>query len=196
MRSKSSSVDIKILRKKRSERIGRISRAILMSIAAAGVLATALVAPNVLQLLNDKASKKREWYIKNVQEELRAKGLIKRVKHKEGFAYELTEKGEGVASSYVLGTLEIKKPLFWDGKWRVVMFDIKESYKGARDELRSILISLGFEKLQKSAWVHPYPCADVITLIKKKYDLGKSVLYLEVETLENDHWLRDVFFLR
>jgi len=167
-----------------------------MSIAAAGVLATALVAPNVLQLLNDKASKKREWYIKNVQEELRAKGLIKRVKHKEGFAYELTEKGEGVASSYVLGTLEIKKPLFWDGKWRVVMFDIKESYKGARDELRSILISLGFEKLQKSAWVHPYPCADVITLIKKKYDLGKSVLYLEVETLENDHWLRDVFFLR
>jgi|SRR3989344_688039 len=185
-----------ILKKKKGERAGRISRAILTCVAMAGVVSVGLLAPKVLSLLDDKENKKREWYIKSAKEELLTKGLLRKVKHKRDYGYELTEKGENLASSYVLGTLLIQKPLMWDGKWRLIMFDIKETNRQAREELRSILVGLGFEKLQKSAWVHPYPCADIITLIKKKYNLGKSVLYLEVETLENDHWLRDVFFLR
>src|SRR3989344_1458937 len=106
------------------------------------------------------------------------------------------EKGEKLATGYQLKTLSIKKPWNWDGNWRVVMFDIPEFKKSTREELRSTLIALGFVSLQKSAWVHPYTCADVITLIKRKYELGREVLYLEVDKLENDHWLREEFDLK
>ena len=83
----------------------------------------------------------------------------------------------------------------WDHKWRLVIFDIQEKKRTARDELRDTLEMLDFQKLQNSVWVHPYPCAEIISLIKRKHNLAKDILYLEVDVLENDSWLRDIFFL-
>lgn len=179
---------------KRRRRIGRIARVALGCVAGAGFIAAALMAPNVLGALGE--DKKKEWYVKTVLDDLVARRLMRKVSHGNKVGYELTSNGEEIASKYEIAELGIEKPFRWDGKWRVVMFDIREFRKGAREELRSTLIALGFVRLQKSAWVHPYPCADVIALIKRKYDLGKEVLYLEVDVLENDHWLRDIFFLR
>lgn len=45
----------------------------------------------------------------------------------------------------------------WDGKWRLVMFDIPEKDKSLRDKLRRYLTARHFGYLQNSVWVSPDP---------------------------------------
>jgi len=47
----------------------------------------------------------------------------------------------------------------WDGKWRIVMFDVEEANKKIREKLRSKLKELGFGMLQKSVFVSPHDIA-------------------------------------
>lgn len=44
----------------------------------------------------------------------------------------------------------------WDGRWRIIMFDIQEVNKKARERLRSKLKELGFGMLQKSVFISPH----------------------------------------
>src|SRR3989344_5509248 len=50
-------------------------------------------------------------------------------------------------------------------------------------------------KLQNSVWVYPYDCEDFISLLKADFKIGKDVLYIIVEKLENDWHLRKFFNL-
>ena len=125
------------------------------------------------------------------------RGLIVFKKSKNGKTYaRLTDKGKQELLKYRLEELVVNTPRQWDGKWRVVTFDIKELKRQARDRLRQELVSLGFVHLQNSVWVYPYECDEFITLLKTYYELGKSLLYLVVEKLENDQWLKETFGLK
>lgn len=44
----------------------------------------------------------------------------------------------------------------WDGKWRIVMFDVEEVNKKVRERLRGKLKELGFGMLQKSVFISPH----------------------------------------
>ena len=77
----------------------------------------------------------------------------------------------------------------------MIIFDIPEKRRGARDELRSMLVAIGFENIQKSVWVHPYECRDVIELIRKKFLLGKHLRHFVVDNLDFDDDLRERFEL-
>ena len=72
----------------------------------------------------------------------------------------LTKNGQKKALEYQINELKIKKPDKWDGKWRIVIFDIPEKKKKAREVLRAKLKDLGFKELQKSVFVLPYECED------------------------------------
>src|SRR3989339_15449 len=48
----------------------------------------------------------------------------------------LSENGKQRVLRFNIDKLEIKKPEKWDGKWRIIMFDIPEKLKGLRDSLR------------------------------------------------------------
>ena len=43
----------------------------------------------------------------------------------------------------------------WDGRWRLVLFDLPESHRRQRDRLRHYLRHRGFGYLQNSAWITP-----------------------------------------
>ena len=45
----------------------------------------------------------------------------------------------------------------WDGKWRILMFDIPERIKKERHWLRSELYALGYKPLQKSVFIGKFP---------------------------------------
>src|SRR3989344_687845 len=62
------------------------------------------------------------------------------------------------ALQFNINKIEIKKPIKWDRKWRIVMFDIPEKLKGLRDSLRLHFREIGMIELQKSVLVYPYPC--------------------------------------
>ena len=61
--------------------------------------------------------------------------------------------------------------------------------------MRRMLVAMGFLPLQRSVWVYPYDCEDVIVLLKADLRIGKDMLYLIVDELENDKWLRKEFDL-
>jgi len=84
----------------------------------------------------------------------------------------------------------------WDGRWRVLIFDIPEERKLLREKVRHTLVSIGFERLQDSVWIYPYDCEDLIALIKVDFQIGREVLYLIVDSLENDGHLRKLFGLK
>lgn len=89
----------------------------------------------------------------------------------------------------------ICKPKKWDGKWRILIFDISEKRKRDRDKLRFILRSIGFFKLQNSVWVYPYDCEDLINLLKTDLHIGKAILYIVADKIEYDINLKKRFDL-
>ncbi len=177
-----------------------IGKIVLGTIAVAGALAIAAIAPNALQIIkifdeNKKRHYHRGYYIKKTISKLKDKGLIKFEKRDGKTFARLTEKGERELSKYQWREKIIKKPARWDGKWRVIIFDIKEKRKITREELRRELINLGFLRLQNSVWIYPYECEEPMIMLKAYFRIGKDVLYMVVEKLENDKWLRKSFKL-
>jgi phenylacetic acid degradation operon negative regulatory protein len=53
--------------------------------------------------------------------------------------------------------------LKWDGRWRILIFDVPENQRQKRDMLRAKLTDLGFHQLQKSVWITPYPIPEIFT---------------------------------
>jgi DNA-binding transcriptional regulator PaaX len=104
----------------------------------------------------------------------------------------LTKKGERELEK--IGDV-ITKPKKWDGKWRILIFDITETKKSTRDNIRRTLINIGFIKLQNSVWVFPYDCEDLITLLKVDLMVGKEMLYIIADKIENDSILKGRFGL-
>ena len=171
----------------------------LTSIATVGLIGVAVLAPNILQVARQFSNNKkynRKDYINRAISNLIEKDFI-RLQKKNGKSYFiLTEKGELEFGKYELQDFEIKKPKKWDKKWRVVIFDIQEKKRNLRTLLRDSLRRLGFIKLQNSVWVYPYECEELIFLLKTRFFLGRDVLYMVVDKIENDRWLKEVFGLK
>jgi len=178
----------------------KITKIILETIAVAGLLSMIVLAPNAIQAIKMfYPTKKRkynlDWYIKTSIGRMLKKGLIKFEKENGKTFVRLTEKGKQKLLKYRLQEIKIEKPKKWDKKWRVIIFDIKEYKKKYRDQLRKEFVNLGFLRLQNSVWVYPYECEEVIIMLKSYYSFGKDVLYMVVDKMENDKWLKREFNL-
>jgi DNA-binding transcriptional regulator PaaX len=187
------------LEKENSKKIRatKIQRAVLGTIAAVGLLSVALVAPNALQTLklfeiDKKLKNNTRRSINNCRQKLVEKGLLEY--SCDGFI-RLTRLGEKTLRKIELDDYKVIKPKKWDKKWRVLIFDIKETHRGLRDKVRNTLISIGFVKLQNSVWVYPYDCEDLITLLKADFEIGREVLYIIADRIENEKYLLKDFGL-
>lgn len=167
--------------------------AILAVIAVSGIMATAFVAPGALQIL--RLFKKKKYYcqarVNTCLNNLIKKGFILR---QAGGKLSLSPKGE-------LRLLKYQEELFpkrkkWDGKWHIVIFDIWEKSKKKRDFLRRELIEFGFIKLQNSVWVSPYDCEEYINLLKTDIGLGRGVVYIIADKIDNQSNLKNRFGLK
>ena len=86
----------------------------------------------------------------------RLEGLhyIERIQLNDEDFFILTEKGDTVLAT-IIANLPTKPPE-WDGKWRMILFDIPESQRTIRQMVRLKLIDLGVRMLQSSVWITPY----------------------------------------
>jgi len=176
-----------------------IKKAILSGIAVAGLLSVALLAPNALQALKFFGIKpKNKWQKYNINHS------IKRLKDQELICFEttnrgtfvrLTQTGEDRLRSFELSDYKLEKPKKCDGRWRMLIFDIKEERKAIRDKIRFTLNRIGFLRLQDSVWVYPYDCEDLVTLMKADFKIGRDLLYLIVYTIEGDTKIKNYFKL-
>lgn len=103
----------------------------------------------------------------------------------------LTKKGEIEAllqKSYTDGMT--KK---WDGKWRIVIFDIPENARGIRNRLRSLLKSFGFQALQASVYVYPFALNKAGIEFLKKSGLMRYIRFARIDAFDDDADLRKSF---
>lgn len=109
---------------------------------------------------------------------LRENGFIELVDDKE-LIYRLTDKGQEKAMLVKLLFDDDK----WDGKWRVVIFDIPEKRRAVRDLLRHNLKNWGFTPWQQSVWVTKKNCAKPLREYIKKIGIEDWVLILESDDI-------------
>ena len=171
-----------------------IQNIILSVVANAGVIGVALVAPGVLGAMSKVGllpHDRQNETIVNARRRLIKKGLVEF----RGGNLQITERGRvHLIKESFYSRLENKKRK-WDGKWRVLIFDIPEKRRFVRDMMRRALSTIGFMRLQDSVWIYPYNCEDFITLLKADFKIGKDVLYMIVEELEYDKPVRSYFGL-
>lgn len=180
---------------KKRTRKNQIQKIILATVATAGILSVMAVAPNALQALSMFGfgkNRKYRYAIESSRRRMVTNGLLEYTK--DGFVT-LTSKGEAKLRQLELCDYKFKKPKRWDKKWRVLIFDIRQENKNLRDKIRLTLIAIGFVRLQNSVWVYPYDCEDLMTLLKADFKIGKEMLYLIVDKIENDIWLKKEFSL-
>lgn len=108
----------------------------------------------------------------------------------------LTQKGRRKALRYKLDEIKIKKPAVWDKVWRVVIFDVPEKKKPAREALRMKLKELGFKELQKSVFVYPYECENEIDFVVEVFNLRRHVRFLRVKSITNEDQLKLKFNIK
>lgn len=174
-----------------------IQHAVLAAIAVTGLVAFAAVAGNALQLLRYLPKEKYNFHhrAKSAAGRLVAKGYASWVEKGGKRFLRITPKGrKALAFEQAKAALKSQKKK-WDGRWRMVAFDIPERRGTVRPRLRSVMHEIGFVRLQDSVWVYPYDCEDFIALLKADLKIGKDVLYAIVDTLENDKSLRRHFNL-
>ena len=108
----------------------------------------------------------------------------------------LSKEGKKLAGKYQIDDLRIPKPKKWDGRWRILIFDIPDKHKVKREALRGKLKELGFFQLQKSVWVCPYNFQNEVEILRNFFSLSRSEMQIILaNAIENDREARKFFRL-
>lgn len=181
---------------------GQLAKDILVSLAFAGgfaiVASSAYFLLPLLKEMSDEYNRKKlkEKRADKIFERLRKRKLIILREKEDGkFIVELTERGKRKVKEIQFENLKIQKTKKWDRKWRVIIFDIPNKKNKARDALREKLKELNFYPLQKSIWVHPYPCEKEIQFLIELFNIGPYVDIIVAETISNETKLLKYFKL-
>jgi len=122
---------------------------------------------------------------------LKKSGYIEEVKVDEENIYRLTQKGKvKIFKSF------INYKVRWDGKWRIVIFDIPENMKNSREYFRLKLTELGFKRIQNSVWVTPHDVQGVIKLITENLKLDSHVQFIVADHISSEKKLIERFDLK
>lgn len=124
---------------------------------------------------------------------LQKRGLLKFINYKQNKFITLTGKGQLEA---LLAKATIQKTLVWDGKWRLVMFDIPEEAKYQRQKLRELLRVNGFIKLQASVFISPWALNREAIGFLKESKLIDYIRILRVDDIDDDKDLKKRFGLK
>lgn len=180
-------------------RTRKIGRTILKCLLLAGAVVIAGSSPSfgkyfwkivfgAHKISNRKASNAFNYY--------RRKGFIAVEQSGHEVAVSLTPLGKEFAGKYQIDELEIVRPKHWDGKWRIIIFDIPHELRMLRNAFRNKLRELGFYGLQKSVWVCPFECRKEVQLLREFLGLdSRHIRIIEASKIEDDVYLRKIFHI-
>ncbi|MEK7126410.1 MAG: hypothetical protein AAB835_02900 [Patescibacteria group bacterium] len=185
----------------KKEQKGRVKmkNLLLRTLAVAGVVSIALIAPKMTSLLKhlDRPAKNRAQLYRRIAQgisRLERDGLVTVTGEYAKRRVKITDRGRALMSKIEFGEYVIPEPAFWDGKWRVLIFDINERRRRVRDQLRRLLDGAGFVRIQDSVWIYPYPCDEFVSLVRAHLKSGVGEMRIFVaEALESDKVLREHF---
>lgn len=110
---------------------------------------------------------------------LEHRGIIKEIK--EG-RYKFTENGKSWFKSSLLRHYK-ELGIKWDGKWRIVIFDIPQELHNKRNRFRKKIKSLGFYMIQKSVFAFPYPCEEELARYCNELNISDYINVISAHNL-------------
>lgn len=176
---------------------GEIAKIILKGLLLGGVVVAVITLPGMAPVLNlfnsdDKRSRQK---IRHSLYQLKKKKFVKMYYKGNEEVIEITEEGKKRLLQYDFDDLSINKPKKWDNLWRIVIFDIPENRRQARNAIVFKLKELGFILLQKSVFIFPYECRNEIDFIGEHLFVRKYINYIVVKSVENEKNLKKKFNL-
>jgi len=118
--------------------------------------------------------------------DLAKKGLIKRKgDYNNSVLVSLSEKGLLRAINYKFRRLEHKKEK-WDGKWRMIAFDIPRECEKGRKALVYRLKFGGFYELQESIFLYPYDCKNELDILLNLFKIKKYVSFGLLDSIDDE----------
>lgn len=177
-----------------------ITKDIILDLLKTGLtIAVAMTAPNALKMFAHRDRRDGPWeqyYPSSVDRQLTRlwrKGFVDVREGPDGYTVSISEKGKTEVLRYDLDDMHVPQQRQWDGKWRMVFFDIPGKEESVRAGFRQHLKSMGFFQMQKSVYVHPFPCNKQVQFLREVYAIPHSVKLAVVDVLENDEDLRRIF---
>lgn len=146
-----------------------------------------------LKRYRDKEKWKKFYYSLNY---LDRRGYVKLTEKENGvLEAKLTRQGEVMIERINFSELKLSEPGKWDGKWRLVIFDVPTRKHKNRRAFAEKLKELGFIMVQKSVWAYPFECYKELAIVRKFYEVEKFVTYLEAVEIEDELAWRGKFNL-
>ena len=174
---------------------GELAKDILKGLALGGLIVSSFALPNLPQIFNlfGVDSSKDRFKVRRSINKLQKKKLVV-IYEKDGMdVVEITKEGEKKILKYKLEEMKILRPKKWDGKWRIIIFDIPEKFKKARNALSKKISDMEIYPLQKSVFVCPFSCRDEIDFIGEFFNVRKYIYYIEADKVGKDKTLRDFY---
>ncbi len=162
------------------------------------ILSSPVGARRFLKQLPKELKKYKKSQVRHALYKLQNQNKVEYVKEgRDTVSVNITEKGKKYLKNFDIDNVFLNRPKVWDKKWRMVIFDIPEKKKLAREALRGKLKDLGFAKFQDSVWITPFPCENEVNFIKLVFNL--SDFWLDVILTEDlgskDRQFRKLFNL-
>ena len=168
---------------------------LLKAVAIGGLVIIATSNPYAGLKIIDRIVQRKKWrdFYRSLYV-LRRRGLVDVEQNHDGtYSVSVTHVGQKYVARYDLEILEISRPKRWDGVWRICLFDIPAVKKHARWALLGKLKELGFVMMQKSVWVHPFPCREELAVVTHAFEVEPYVQFHEAYDISHEGKLRRDF---
>ncbi len=157
-----------------SGRMGKLGLGILSGIAERGIASV----ETILGGGQDLPRHVKRESVRTTLWRLEKRGLVERL-----------ERGElklSLAGSQFLKQKERPPEEPWDGKWRLITFDIPEKRRRERDWLRSALLNAGYSFIQRSVFLGKQPIPRAIFETIKERNLSGFVRLIIVGEIDDE----------
>lgn len=171
-------------------RLSNNQKEILKVIGKSVILASAIFAPNIIQVLRPKNARERYKHKRTIK-----KLFDDKIIFLFGEEIRLTKRGRELLGIIQNEDITIMPKDEWDGVWHIVCYDVPEFKKAARDYFRAKLAESGFKFIQDSLWVYPYGCKEEIAIIAQNLGIAPFVAYLNTDFLPQQERLIRYFGL-
>lgn len=123
--------------------------------------------------------RRRKNNVRVALDRLRRQRCVEYTNRRDKNVLRLTDLGMRRLEQYKLEELKGPSEAGWDGKWRIVLFEIPEARKVARDAINRKLKQLGCFQLQRSTFIHFRPIYEEVVFIADYFGLREQITYID-----------------
>lgn len=175
----------------------------VLKLVGAGVFLTAAIAiPNLPLCLKPFLKNQEEYevwkrfnipYLKRTLKRLESQKMVEIREENRRQIVKITNAGRRRILKASLDELAVEKPRHWDGKWRLISYDVPKYSESLRNLFRDYLRAWGFYPLQESLFLHAYPCFKQVEFLREYLGISENVRFFIVSRIENDRLFRQFF---